>query len=45
MLEIPLLGRIAAGAPVEALAGTGGWIWAFASHESVYALEGARRSR
>lgn len=40
VLEIPLLGRIAAGAPVEALAGTERLdLGDFASHENVYALE------
>jgi repressor LexA len=39
-LDVPLLGRIAAGAPVEALAGTDRLDLAdFASHENVYALE------
>ncbi len=38
--EIPLLGRIAAGAPVESLAGTDRLDLAdFAGHENVYALE------
>jgi repressor LexA len=39
-LDLPLLGRIAAGAPVEALAGTDRLDLAdFANHENVYALE------
>lgn len=39
-LEIPLLGRIAAGAPVESLAGTERLDLAdFANHENIYALE------
>ncbi|MGE5647213.1 MAG: transcriptional repressor LexA [Acidobacteriota bacterium] len=39
-LEVPLLGRIAAGSPVEALAGTDRLDFAdFAGHENIYALE------
>ena len=39
-LDVPLLGRIAAGAPVEALSGTDRLDLAdFANHEKVYALE------
>jgi repressor LexA len=39
-LDIPLLGRIAAGAPVESLAGTDRLDLAdFAGHENIYALE------
>jgi repressor LexA len=39
-LDIPLLGRIAAGSPVESLAGTDRLDFAdFAGHENVYALE------
>jgi repressor LexA len=39
-LEVPLLGRIAAGAPVEALAGTDRLDLAdFANHDRIYALE------
>jgi repressor LexA len=39
-LDIPLLGRIAAGSPVESLAGTDRLDLAdFAGHENVYALE------
>ncbi len=39
-LDVPLLGRIAAGAPVEALAGTDRLDLAdFANHDKVYALE------